>query len=406
MKVIVIGGGAAGMLAAIGAAEYGNEVLLLERNEKLGKKIYITGKGRCNVTNNCDASDLMKNICRNPKFLYSAFDTFDNTDIQNLLIEQGCELKVERGERVFPVSDHASDVIRALKNKMESLNIKVMLKQQVKDIIIEDSIVKGIITTDNRRFDSDWVIVCVGGKSYPTTGSDGNFNIILEKIGHTIVEPRPALVGFESDDEWIEELAGLALKNIGIKLTAEGLKKPRYSDFGEMLFTHKGISGPVILSASSFYEPGDKIIIDLKPALDANTLDQRLLREFEANSNKDFSNACDSLFPKKLISTMIKLSNIPPSTKVHQITAEQRAAFGRLIKNLPVSISGTGDFSEAIITRGGINVKEVDPSTMQSKKVNGLSFAGEVLDLDAVTGGFNLQIAWSTGYLAGTRVGW
>jgi len=406
MKVIVIGGGAAGIMAAIGAAEYGSQVLLLEQNEKLGKKIYITGKGRCNVTNNCPPSELMNHVIRNPRFLYSAFDAFDNSDIQRIIEEEGCELKVERGERVFPVSDHSSDIIRALRSRLDKLGVEVRLKTKVKDIVIKDGKVSGIKTDKNEAIDADWVIVATGGKSYPATGSNGEFIKIMTKLGHHCTTLKPALVGLESDEDWISFLSGLSLRNVSVRLMPENGKKPRFSDFGEMLFTHKGISGPIVLSASSYYEPGDYVLIDLKPALDEKMLDQRLQKEFSINSNKDFCNALDSLFPKKLIGTMIRLSGIDPNTKVHQITGEQRLAFGRMIKNLPGSITRTGGFDEAIITRGGIEIKEIDPSTMQSKLVEGLSIAGEMIDLDAVTGGYNLQIAWSTGYLAGTRVGW
>lgn len=402
MRIVVVGGGAAGMMSAVSAAGMGHEVTLLEQNEKLGKKIFITGKGRCNATNACPTDELMKSVVRNPKFLYSAFGNYTNEDIMDFLNGMGCELKVERGNRVFPVSDHASDVIRAFEKKLKELNVKIKLYTKVKDILLEDNKCVGIITDKGEKINADHIILATGGMSYPTTGSDGVLLKLMEKYGHSIVPLRPALVPLNCLDEWVIALQGLALKNVEFRLM-DG-NKCKYKEQGEMLFTHFGLSGPIVLSASSYYEAGYQGFIDLKPALNLEKLDERLIRDFSENNNKNFENACNGLFPNRLISVMISLSGIDPYKKVHQITKEERLAFGYLIKNLPVHLNGTRGFNEAIITRGGIKVKEVDPSTMQSKVLQGLSFAGEMLDLDALTGGYNLQIAWSTGYLAGSTI--
>lgn len=404
MKVVVVGGGAAGMMAAYSAALYGSEVTLLERNEKLGKKIYITGKGRCNITNNCSKDELMKNVIRNPKFLYSAFEEFDNRDVYELLESKGLRLKVERGDRVFPESDRASDVIRTLSNILDEAGVEVRLNTYIKSLSLDGNVCKGVVTDKGEKIDAQRVILCTGGVSYPTTGSDGNLFDYIESLGHEVKELRPALVPYNCNDEWIKDLQGLALKNVEFYLCRGD--KIIYKEFGEMLFTHFGISGPIVLSSSGYYEPGYKGYIDLKPALSYEKLDERILRDFSENSNKDFENALDGLFPKKLIHIMVMKSGIDPHKKVHQITSGERQDFVNLIKKLPIDIASTRGFNEAIITRGGINVKEVDPSTMYSKMIKGVSFAGEMLDLDAFTGGFNLQIAWSTGYLAGSRANW
>jgi len=402
MKVLVIGGGAAGILSAISAAQMGNEVTLIEQNEKLGKKIFITGKGRCNVTNACSKDDLMKSVVRNPKFLYSAFGSFDNDDIRSLIEEEGCELKVERGNRVFPVSDHSSDVIHALEKKLRKLNVEIKLYTRIKDLIVEENKCIGVLTDKNQKIFGEHVVLATGGASYSTTGSDGAILKLMEKYGHSIIPLRPALVPLNCLDEWVISLQGLALKNVEFRLM-DG-NKCKYKEQGEMLFTHFGLSGPIVLSASSYYENGYEGFIDLKPALSLEKLDERLLRDFSENNNKNFENACSGLFPNRLISVMISLSGIDPYKKVHQITKEERLSFGYLMKNLPVHISGTRGFNEAIITRGGISVKDIDPSSMKSKHIEGLSFAGEMIDLDALTGGYNLQIAWSTGYLAGLGI--
>ena len=390
------------MMAAIGAAEMGSEVLILERNEKLGKKIYITGKGRCNLTNDSPVDVIMKNVVRNPKFLYSAFNSFDNRDIVGLMHEQGCDTKVERGGRVFPVSDHASDVIKALRSKLDQLGVTVRLRCRVTDLVLESGRITGIKTDSGDTVSADRVILACGGASYPTTGSDGAMFDLLRRAGHHIVEPRPALVSLISREEWIPDLQGLSLKNVSLRLLRNGKKV--YEELGEMLFTHNGISGPLALSASSYYEPGDSVAVDLKPGLDEDKLDDRLQRDFRKYSNKDFSNSLSDLLPRSLIPVIIRLSGIDPDKKVHQITGEERKKLCLLLKNLVIKLASTAGFNEAVITRGGVDVKEINPSTMRSRLIEGLSFAGEMIDTDALTGGYNLQIAWSTGYLAGTTI--
>lgn len=413
-KCIVIGGGAAGMLAAYSAAKHGHKVILLEKNEKLGKKVFITGKGRCNVTNACEVEDLFKNVISNPKFLYSSFYSFDNQAIVDLLSDYGCETKVERGDRVFPVSDHSSDVIAALTRALKAVGVEIRLNTEVSEVtFLKDDLesahehVVGVKTSKGEKILADAVIVCTGGTSYASTGSTGDGYRFAEEAGMSLVEPKPALVPLECLEEWCEELMGLSLKNVQVTIL-DG-KKKIFQDFGEMLFTHFGVSGPLILSASSHYVKkyyGKKLplYIDLKPALTEEQLDKRVLRDFEENINRQFKNAVGGLFPSKLIPVMICLSGIDPDKKVNEISKEERQQFVRLIKNLPLTITGTRSFAEAIITQGGVKVKDVNPSTMESKTVSGLYFAGEVLDLDAVTGGFNLQIAWSTGYLAGSSI--
>ena len=403
----IIGGGAAGMMAAIRAAQNGHTVILFEKNEKLGKKIFITGKGRCNVTNACDMEMLFQNIVSNEKFMYSAFYTFTNEQMMEFLEKEGCSLKTERGERVFPKSDHSSDVIRTMENAMKKRGVQICLNTQVKKILAEEGKVTGLRTEGGKEWKFDSVIVATGGVSYPSTGSTGDGYRFAKEAGHQIKECHPALVPLEAEEAFCKELMGLSLKNVSVRLTAG--KRSLYEGFGEMLFTHFGVSGPLILSASSFYTGYKKeepvmLYIDLKPALSEEQLDKRILRDFEENKNKQFRNAISGLFPARLIPVMIKYSGIEPEKKVNEISKEKRKGFVKIIKQFPLHITGTRDFNEAIITQGGINVKEVDPSTMQSKKVKGLYFAGEVLDVDALTGGFNLQIAWSTGYLAGDSV--
>lgn len=421
-KTAVIGGGAAGMMAAYFAAAGGSQVTLYEKNEKLGKKIYITGKGRCNVTNNCEKEDLSGNVVSNPRFLYSAFSAFDNKSAQEFFEREGCQLKVERGERVFPVSDHASDVIRALERALLRQNVKICLHTGVKGILVKEAPgggtkqVCGLLLSDGRKAEADAVILATGGLSYPATGSTGDGFRMAEAAGHTVTPLSPSLVPFETAEHWCQRLQGLALKNVEISLTLEG--KEFYRGFGEMLFTHFGVSGPLVLSASSYYsaamdkwrrknekkgamQPECRLYLNLKPALNAEQLDKRLLREFETGRNRNFKNVLDGLFPARLIPVMIALSEINPEKKVHEITREERRHFAALIGHVPLTVTGTRDFKEAIITRGGITVKEVNPSTMESRLVKGLFFAGEILDVDALTGGFNLQIAWSTGCLAG-----
>ena len=405
MKVIVVGGGAAGMMAAIRAGELHDNVILFEKNEKLGKKIYITGKGRCNVTNNADIDTILKNINRNPKFMYSAIYGFDNSRLYSFIEENGCPLKVERGERVFPVSDHASDIIKALSKALKDRRVNIKLNTPVKELIIEDGAVKGVILADGTREYADKVIVTTGGLSYPTTGSTGDGYKMAEAAGHTVVPTRPGLVPLVTGETWVPKLQGLSLKNVELKLYADD--KCVYKDQGEMLFTHYGISGPLVLSASAYYDKESRknknvsVSIDLKPALDEDALDKRILRDFEKFNNKQFKNALDELLPSKLIPIIVELSGIDPYKAVNVVTKEERKRLVQLLKHLTMTVIGAGNYNEAIITIGGINVKKINASTMESKLVKGLYFAGEVLDLDGTTGGFNLQIAWSTGHAAG-----
>lgn len=411
-KVLIIGGGAAGMMAAAFAAKNGNRVEVFEKNEKLGKKLFITGKGRCNITNAADLEDFFSAVTSNPKFLYSAFYSFTNEQVISFFEELGVKTKVERGGRVFPVSDHSSDVIQALKNEMERLGVKINLNAEVKELITEKNstieTVNGIRLVSGKKISGDAVIVATGGISYPSTGSTGDGYRFARRCGHKVSELSPSLVPMEVKEWYAGELMGLSLRNIEIRIT-DG-KKKLYQEFGEMLFTHYGVTGPVILSASSVVGKKLKdteltLHIDLKPALTEEQLDKRVLREFETNHNRQFKNAVDSLFPSKLRPVIVELSSIPEEKKVHEITKEERLRFVRLIKDFTMTLTGLRGYNEAIITKGGVSVKEIDPGTMESKLVKGLYFAGEVLDLDAVTGGYNLQIAWSTGYLAGMNAG-
>ncbi len=395
------------MFAAIQAAKKGHQVLILEKNEKLGKKIYITGKGRCNITNACDTEELFQNVMRNSKFLYSAFYTCSNYQVMDFFESNGLPIKTERGERVFPQSDHSSDVIALLQRIMKQQGVEVHLHTEVKKIVCESGTVTGVHLADGSFQPGDYVIVATGGCSYVTTGSTGDGYRFAKEAGHKVTELKPALVPFEVKESWIKELQGLSLKNVSVKIRKN--KKALYEEFGEMLFTHYGVSGPLFLSASSVINDyADKMplemTIDLKPALNAEQLDKRILRDFEENQNRQFKNAVQKLFPAKLTPVMIQISGISPEKKVNEITREERLHFIELIKAFPLTLSRLRDFNEAIITRGGICVKEVNPSTMESKIVKKLYFAGEVLDLDALTGGFNLQIAWSTGYLAGDSI--
>ena len=411
-KVLIIGGGAAGMMAAAFAAKNGNRVEVFEKNEKLGKKLFITGKGRCNITNAADLEDFFPAVTSNPKFLYSAFYSFTNEQVISFFEELGVKTKVERGGRVFPVSDHSSDVIQALKSEMERLGVKINLNAEVKELITEKSstgeTVNGIRLVSGKKISGDAVIVATGGISYPSTGSTGDGYRFARRCGHKVSELSPSLVPMEVKEWYAGELMGLSLRNIEIRIT-DG-KKKLYQEFGEMLFTHYGVTGPVILSASSVVGKKLKdteltLHIDLKPALTEEQLDKRVLREFETNHKRQFKNAVDSLFPSKLRPVIVELSGIPEEKKVHEITKEERLRFVRLIKDFTMTLTGLRGYNEAIITKGGVSVKEIDPGTMESKLIKGLYFAGEVLDLDAVTGGYNLQIAWSTGYLAGMNAG-
>lgn len=428
-NVIVIGAGAAGMMAAIAAAQNGNQVTVLEKNEKAGKKIYITGKGRCNITNACDVEELFNNVVTNKKFLYSAFYGFSNDDVVAMLKEAGLETKVERGDRVFPVSDRAGDVISALVRIMKRLGVRIEYDTTVTELVISHSdevdgdmessrtgktgkkkvqgIIAGVKCSSGKIYKADAVIVATGGVSYPTTGSTGDGYEFARKAGHNVTALSPALVPFNVAEEDIKELQGLALKNSGV--TIYDGKKKLYEDFGELLFTHFGVSGPTVLSASSYVakkikEHPLKLVIDLKPGLDTEQLDARVLRDFDEFTNKNFNNALDKLLPKSLIPVVIRRSGIDEYKKVHEISREERLRLVNMIKNLEFTLTGLRGYNEAIITQGGVSIKEIDPSTMESKLVKGLYFAGEVLDLDAVTGGFNLQIAWSTGHLAGVSI--
>lgn len=402
-KTIVIGGGAAGMMAAYAAAMCGNEVSLYEKNEKLGKKVYITGKGRCNVTNACETQDFFINIVTNPKFMYSPIYTFDNNMVQSFMEEWGCPLKTERGNRVFPQSDKSYDVINALIRAMRENNVDINLDSHVSDILTENGHVTGV-RVNGCNIECDNVILATGGYSYPSTGSTGEGHTMASKLGHHITKCMPALVPFTAAEEWVKELQGLSLRNCGVTIY-DGDHKI-YEDFGELLFTHFGVSGPTVLSASSYAvdiirKRPLRLVIDLKPALDEKQLDARILRDFEANINRKFMNSLDKLFPKSLIPVIIERSGIDAQCRVNEITRDKRQGLVKLIKNFDLTLTGLRGFNEAIITHGGVDVKEIDSSTMESKLIKGLYFAGEMIDVDAVTGGFNLQVAWSTGYLAG-----
>lgn len=406
-KVVVIGGGPSGMFAAIAAAENGQDVLLLEQNEKLGKKLYITGKGRCNITNACDTEELFSNVTRNAKFLYSAFYTYDNFRVMQFFEEHGLKIKTERGNRVFPESDHSSDVIRTLQQVLKEKGVKILLHARVTGILTDGEKISGVLLEDGEKIRADALVIATGGFSYQSTGSTGDGYRFAKELGHDLTELVPALVPFCTKEDYVKELQGLSLKNVRVSIYRKN--KKIYDDFGEMLFTHFGVSGPLILSASSRIlsnSPNEELPmeIDLKPALTEEQLDKRILRDFEENQNKQFKNSISRLLPSKLIPVVLGLSGIQLDKKVNEITKEERTKLVLLVKHFPVTITGRRDFNEAIITRGGVSVKDINPSTMESKKVKNLYFAGEVMDLDAVTGGFNLQIAWSTGYLAGTSI--
>ena len=404
------------MMAAVAAADSGSKVCLIEKNEKLGKKVFITGKGRCNVTNAADVETLLSNVCTNRKFLYSAFYGFDNTAVMEFLERAGCPLKIERGDRVFPVSDHSSDVIAAFRRELDKRKVEIRLNTEVASLEVCENQksdsgdgekskksfyrITGVRLKSGKMVEADKVILCTGGVSYSSTGSTGDGYRMAEETGHQITKLFPGLVPLETKETWCRELMGLTLKNVSLRLVRGN--KELYQGFGEMLFTHFGVSGPLVLSAGSLYTPGEaRLFIDLKPAMTEEQLDNRLLRDFEENRNKQFKNALGALFPIRMIPVIVSLSGIHPDKRVNEVSKQERQNLIRLIKNLPLTVTGARGFQEAIITRGGISVKDVNPSTMESKKVEGLFFAGEVLDLDAFTGGYNLQIAWSTGHLAG-----
>lgn len=407
-KVLVIGGGAAGLLAAGTAAQRGHEVTILERNERPARKVMITGKGRCNLTNHCTLiNELVAQVPTNGRFLHGAFSRFMPQDIMELVENEGVELKIERGNRVFPVSDKAVDIVDALV-RFATKNGAKLRQGRATALLLEDGAVKGVKTEDGDTIFADRVIVATGGMSYPLTGSTGDGYTLAKQAGHTIAEPKPSLVPLVCHEGFCSDLQGLSLRNVAITVRDTTNYKEIYTDFGEMLFTHFGVSGPMILSASTHLRPMEKgryeIHIDLKPALSHEQLDARVQREFLAASNKNFINALDSLLPKKLVPVIVRLCGVKPSLKVNQVTREMRGRLVNLLKDLKVTVNGFRPIEEAIVTSGGVHVKEVDPKTMQSKLCEGLYFAGEVLDVDAYTGGFNLQIAFSTGHLAGESV--
>ena len=405
-KVIIIGGGAAGMIAAYSAALTSKQVILLEKNEKLGKKIFITGKGRCNLTNASDMNTVMENVVSNKRFLFSAFKNFTNEDIMNLVENNGTKLKIERGNRVFPVSDHSSDIIKSLENAIRDLHVDIRLNTKVDELIIENDRCIGV-TIGKNKIMADAVIVATGGMSYQATGSDGDGYRFAKEAGLSVSKLYPSLVPFNIEGERIKALQGLSLKNIHAYIYND--KKLVYDEFGEMLFTHFGVSGPVIISASAVIGnrniKGYRLSIDLKPALDEEKLDERILRDFTEQKNKALKNSLNKLFPAKLIDEVIFQSKLDPDKKVNLLTKEERHSLVHATKNLEYVISSTRGFNEAIITKGGVEVSQINPKTMESKKIKGLFFAGEVFDLDAFTGGYNLQIAWSTGYAAGEGAG-
>lgn len=443
-KVIVIGGGAAGMMAAIWAARNDNNVILIEQNEKLGKKLFITGKGRCNFTNACDIEDLFGNVATNSKFMYSSFYLFSNQQVMDFFEELGLRYKVERGNRVFPASDHSSDVIKVLEKELKRLNVDIRLNTRADELIIENDAICGVfvheikmdnvkngklkihndgdrkIISDNDtnsknnfysktyKLTADKIIVATGGVSYPRTGSCDSGYRFAEDAGHSVIKAQPSLVPFEVKEKWCKDLMGVSLKNVGMSIFVnddKGKEKKVFEDFGEMLFTHFGVSGPMVIKASAYIHKylGKDIIlsIDLKPALTDKQLDERILRDFELFKNKQLNNSLDKLLLKSLIPVIIETSGLDGEKKNSEITKEERIKLGNSVKDLRLHVTGLRGFDEAIITKGGVNVKEIDPGTMESKKVKNLYFAGEVLDVDALTGGFNLQIAWSTGYIAG-----
>lgn len=399
---IVIGGGPAGLMAAITAASSGERVLLLERNNRLGKKLLITGKGRCNVTNNCSVDEILKNIPRNGRFLYSAFNAFTAEDVINFFERNGCALKTERGNRVFPVTDKSQSILECLLKKIQDLNVEIC-NERVSEILIRNGRAVGVLCGKNAYY-SNWVVLATGGLSYPSTGSTGDGYEMAERCGHSIVPPEGSLVPLESESNACMMMQGLSLRNVAVKLL-DGNGKVLFKDFGELLFTHFGVSGPTVLSASAHIK-GDSccLYIDLKPALDQNKLDCRLLRDLEQYQNRTMENALTDLLPRSMIPVILSMAEISPELKANGLKKEQRRALVDLIKAFPVRISGKRPVEEAIITSGGVSTKEIDPKTMESKLVKGLYFAGEIIDCDAYTGGFNLQIAWSTGYACGVAV--
>lgn len=405
-KIGIVGAGAAGLFAAGRAASLGNHVVVFEKNKRAGKKLLITGKGRCNITNNCSLEELMKNIPGNGRFLYSAFNKFNNHDIMDFFESVNVPVKTERGNRVFPVSDKSLDVVNGLENYARSHGAKFLYEAPVKEIVCGDNSVKGILLQNNDYYEFDSIILATGGISYPMTGSTGDGHKMAEKIGHTVTDLKPSLVPLEVREEWAARLQGLTLKNVGLTVFDNKNNKVYYEQ-GEMLFTHFGVSGPMILSASRHVMDcgytGSYLFIDLKPALDEDTLDHRLQRDFAKYSRKHFGNSLSDLLPKSLIPVIVELSGISPDKPVHQITKSERKNLVKLLKGLKLTITKPRPISEAIVTAGGISTREINPSTMESRLVKGLFFAGEIIDVDAYTGGFNLTIAFSTGYVAGSN---
>lgn len=408
-RILIIGAGAAGSMAAILAAKNGHEVTVFEKNAKTGKKIYITGKGRCNITNAVENTELIKNTIRNPKFMYSAFSAFSSENVINFFENMGCPVKVERGNRAFPVSDHSSDVIKALDKAMENAGVKVRYNTPVESLVISEteSEISGIKLRDGKIVEGDKVIIATGGLSYQSTGSTGDGYEFGKQAGHTIKDLRPSLVALEIKEKFIKELQGLSLKNV--KVSVKNGKKIIFDELGEMLFTRDGVSGPLILSASSiagdlFYKEGGSLSIDLKPALSEEELDARLLRDFTEFKAKALKNTFDKLLPKSLIPVFLGRTGIDIEKKAGGLTKQERSVIINLLKHFTLEVTGLKGYEEAVITKGGVAVNEINPKTMESKKIKGLYFAGEVLDVDALTGGFNLQIAWSTGYVAGSSV--
>ncbi len=411
--IVIVGGGAAGMMAAISASGEDNNVILLEANEKLGKKLFITGKGRCNVTTACPPEDFLANVCSNPRFLYSSFARFSNEDMIHFLEKAGLKLKTERGQRVFPVSDKSADVIDTLKRECRKKGVRVHLNSKVESLKMNEkgSVVCGVVLESGDEIGADAVILACGGKSYPSTGSDGNGYALAIQAGHSLREPEPSLVPFIMEESWCRDLMGLTLKNVSMSLKID--KKTIYQGFGEFLFTHFGVSGPLVLTASTclgrygrqLKQGKIRLILDLKPALDPDQLDKRFLRDFDMFRNKNLSNVMEGLLPRKMVPVFLEISGMDGEKKVRDISKKDRRRMVEIMKALPMHLKGVRGFEEAIVTRGGVKTKEVDPATMESKLVGGLYFAGEMLDLDAVTGGFNLQIAWSTGYAAGCAAG-
>ena len=404
MKIVVVGGGAAGMMAAAAASETCGDVTLIEKNEKLGKKLFITGKGRCNLTNACDSDGFFNSCMKNSKFMYSSFYGFTNDAVRDYFEGLGVPLKTERGDRVFPVSDKSSDVIRALERRLKTGGVKVRLNTGLSSVGISDGMVTHVTTSKGDRLEADRVILALGGRSYPGTGATEDAIRIAEDLSIDTVPFEPVLVPLETSEDYVKDLMGLSLKNVSARLMCSGRKV--YEGFGEMLFTHFGVSGPLILSASSYIKPdmykkGLSLHIDLKPALDDKQLDERILRDFADGQNRQFANALDKLLPSGLRPVIVSLSGIDPHKRINEVTRAERERLLRLLKDLTLTVTGNRGFDEAIVSRGGISVKEINPSTMESKKIKGLYFAGEMIDVDALTGGFNLQIAWSTGHLAG-----